>query len=391
MSLITDVTNVIKTAKQKQDFINHKKLYEICKKYKVKLLLEITPKGIGGKSTGWGNILIDNVKKGFKNKKPFEGVWVRNTLEEFKQSNVRASFTRWLMDKDFDMNHWLVNNNGVYYKQNAKSLHQLGRLYIMFASMNTIENLASQNSMKAQLVIYDELINPRFNKPNLTYLFYLLLSTAQRLENCLSVLLANAHDNSNDIINELGIQIDWTSGKDQVIWYEDTRILAIYVGRYVNKYSKEADDSLNKLFKNSETVQNFINGRVAFDRMWNVKSPNMITDFNNKFVPKWIYDFNDTTNKQISSFCVGTLDNFLYIKYLDPGSSYDNIKHLCYRPIDKTPTNIYIWDIENYSTVELLLNYYSANKLWFSKTYDRDVFIRIILPHLKILLEEQEK
>ena len=377
--------NIINSAIKNSTFIDFNKFWELHLQYKVKMMVFITTKGVSGKSTGWSNIIIKNIKEN----ENFNATWIRNTKEELDSSDIYSSFNKALSVNNFDMEKWYVNRAGVFYKQGKRTTTERGRKFVAFADMNKVSKYASQNSLECDLIVYDEIINKDFNKPFLAYDLYTMIKTQQRRKNALVVLLANSHEADNDIINELGIEFDWTSGKTQIHYYEEKKLLAVYVQAYKNRQMTDADVDTDNLFKDSKIVQQFASGKVAINNTWCVKSTNMIKDFDNRFKPLWIFNVND--ERQNMSFSVGLLDHkILYIQHLETQVEY-KVPKLCYRPVDKLPDNTYVWDTQDYQTIKILLNNYNTGNLLFNKTYTRDIFIKVILPKLKMLLELENK
>ena len=345
---------IINSAINNNTFIDFNKFWELHKKYGVKMMVFITTKGVSGKSTGWTNIIMKNIKQNPN----FNATWIRNTKEELDSSDIYSSFYTAMVNNNFDMDKWYVNRAGVFFKNGLKNDKDRGKKYVAFADMNKTSKYASQNSLACDLIIYDEIINKDFNKPYLSYDLYTMIKTQQRTKNALVVLLANSHEADNDIINELGIDFDWMSGKTQIQYYDRKKLLAVYVQAYRNKKSNDADQDTDNLFMDSKIVQQFSSGKVAINNRWCVRSTNMITDFDNRFKPIWIYNVND--EKQLMSFAVGLLDNkLLYIQHLEEIPSYQ-VPHLCYRAVDKVPDNIYVWDTKDYQTIKILLNNYNS-------------------------------
>ena len=350
----------------------------------VKLVAVITNKGTG-KTTSCMKRMLTRVAKHQK-----QGVWIRNTKEELKNSAVVSSFNSEIINLKLQ-DHYFAREEGVMYKNNVWDRTELAQLKIMFANMNKSHNISSQTALQnVEWIVYDEVINREFNKPNMELDFINLIKTMQRKMNAKVIVLGNAHDSDNDILNSLGANFDWLSGKTQVIYREKQRMLAIYMETYVIRESSEAEQWTNDLFMFSEEVQDFIAGKVAVFNSRDIINTHMLADYNEKFQPLWIYEVNDSGHSTITSFAVGLYDDYLIIEKL-VGDKYSEIPHLAYRSVDKTSYNTFIYDYKDLRTVEWLLDYYSNGKIKFSSVYAREMFTMLILERLKFILQEQKK
>lgn len=384
----TEVINKIQKWIKNKQFLNVPAFFDIDPN--IKCVLCITYKGTGKTYSCMNQVLLD-MRKG----KP--SAWIRNTKEEFKQSGVTASFNRYLHDMGIE-NNYKVRTDGIYTIDDKNNRFDLGRLKVQFSTMNNAFNTASQNSIEAEWIVYDEVINPDFHKAFLVRDFNNLVRTLQRTNNAKIIILGNAHQSSNDLINGLGVEFDWESGKTQVIYRQEQGLLALYIERYEISAIKQADISTDRLFMYSEQVRDFNEGKVANNNSWGVKNPLMIPYFNERFKPHWIYDILD--GQQRISFAVGTIEayanypreKYLYVEQLfrDKYKDY-NLTRLCYRPQDSNENNIYVYKTQDMNTVKTLINYHNTGLLLFTTDYGRDYFVTHLLSYLRLFLEEKDK
>ena len=210
--------------------------------------------------------------------------------------------------------HYYAKVDGIFFKNNVWDRTELPQLKVMFADMNKSHNISSQTALEhGEWIVYDEVINREFSKPNAELDFIDLIKTMQRKMNAKIILLGNAHDSDNDILNALGANFDWLSGKTQVIYRAKQRMLAIYMETYRISETSEAEEWTNDLFMYSEEVKDFIEGKVAVFNSRDIVNVQMLEDFKDKFQPLWAYEVNDQVHSVVTSFCVGKYDDYLII------------------------------------------------------------------------------
>lgn len=382
-------TEIVQKAIKNKTFIDYEALVKLHYTDDVNMIVVISPKGIAGKSTGFQKIIAkwlrqppswSNIKKG-----DFNAVWIRNTEEELKRSDVAASFTKCLSDENFDLEHdWEVTLKGISKKIDKGSKRAIHLKKVAFADLNIPLKYGSQNALACDLGVLDEGINPDFHKPDLTKDLYTLADTYMRKKNGLLVFLANAHESANDILIELGISFDWESGKTQIKFDTDTGILSIFIESYENKYLAKAKTSFAKIFSNSESVQNFMGGKVANHNARGVVPWKFVK---NNFDSIYKYYCNDW-EYVVGLVTDGDYKNKIYVKQLKL-HEYPNLVTYCYHIRDKRHWNWLITGKNaNLSSVRHLVGNFNRGNLIFSSDWASNEFINYILPLLRQLMDD---
>lgn len=384
---------IVEKAIKNNDFLDYEALVKLHWTDDVTMLVIVSPKGIAGKSTGIQKIYSKWLKNppkwtGIK-KDDFNAVWVRNTEEELKRSDVAASFTRNLTDNGFDLEkEWEVTNKGIFKKVDGNNRRAINLKKIAFADINIPLKSGSQNSLACDLFTWDECINPDFHKSDLTKDLFTLMDTYVRKKNGLAILLANAHESANDVFIELGISnmFDWESGKTQIRFDEVTGILAIFIEAYENKYLAKAKGNMRKIFAYSESVQNFMSGKVANNNSRGMVAWRYVKD---DFVPIFKY-FCNNVEYAVGTIVGGQYNGKCYVKQLKL-QEYPDLVTWCYHVRDKRPWNWYVKqnaENANLSTVRHLLQHYGRGNLIFSSDWAQNEFISYVLPILNILMDD---
>lgn len=375
--MIAKINNQLNEWIKKKEFINVPKLFEIAPE--IKCFVIISHKGTG-KTYSCINYIINNITKN-----DFEAAWIRNTLTEFKESDTYASFAKVIADHGLQ-DKYLVKPGGVYYYDD---IFKNGIKKVLFATVNTSYNTSSQNAINnCKIIVYDEIINPNFTKPFLSRDLHNLINTIQRNSDAKICCFGNAHESDNDLLSSgLGIEFEhaWVDGKREIIYRPEQGLIAIYLEKYYIEKSQQANKKLENLFQYCEEVKAFNEGKVAIYNTVSVKNLLMKPNYDKKFKPIFLYDIHD--QKLDIKFAVGNYDDFIYIEQLNDFHKYKLITY-CFRPIDKTPTNIFCDD--NLDPVNFLLNAYNNGKLVFSKSYAKESFIKLVLPYLKRILDLQK-
>lgn len=381
MGNIEEIKQVIDSYIKEEKFLNVKDFFHFAK-----CLIFITYKGTG-KSYSAMKACIEELKKGN------EFAWIRNTDIELQNSKVDDSFSAILQEEGLD-NEYIVRRRGIY-KINPNKPHEKGILKGVFANMNSPYNLASQNALnKCVLIVYDEFINPTFHKKNLFSDFMKLAHTLMRKQEATIIMLGNKHEANNDLLAELGLEFNWELNTNQYIFRPEQEVLGLYLTRWTPKGMKGSNELIEKLSKYSPSMINFTQGNISSNTMESVKNW-YIHNIEAMFRPKFKFDLNQTrycvgeiiSDKDINIFGV---ERPIYIKQLDFNSEFEGLYIYCYRPMDKLPDNKFVYDIENFKTVNFLLNRYSKGELFFSSAFGKEEF-KLLLPFLKTILLNENK
>lgn len=371
-----DIRKILDDYKKNKSFLDVRDFYKFAK-----MIIIISYKGTG-KSWSAMDSCIDEIQLGN------ECAWIRNSQTEIQLSNVEESFDTILDIRNIHENY-KVREKGIY-EIDSTIKNDKGRLKLMFANMTKPYNSASQNALKkCNLIVYDEFINPTFHKKNLCADFLKLCHTVMRKNEAHVILLGNKHEANNDILAELAIEFDWENTQDQIIYRQEDEILALYLDKWEVAGMKSSNDLIEKWSKYSNSMKMFSSGNISSNNMSSVKNW-FIHKIENSFCPLFRFDLSDTR------YCIGEIDsdenksvygvnNPVYIKQLDFDNEYLELPTYCYLPIDKKPDNKYIYDIDNFKTVEFMLNRYSKGELFFSTAYGKEEFKRL-LPFLKAIL-----
>lgn len=349
-----------------------------------KCLVIVSYKGTG-KTTSMAKTMLQSIKEGY------QGSWWRMSKEALEKSDLCSSFKE-IIYENFPEENWIVRPDGVYFvpDEGKKSLFRYDNslLKIRFGAFSVADNYASQTAIQKQkYMVLDEIICPSSHPVDLISGFKKLISTFQRKMDSKIICLANAHENNNDILIGLNVDFDWFSGKTQVIYRPEQGLLALFIQRYEIAASSQAEKSLDNLFMFDESSRNFSLGRVEHDKAWSVKNFYGLPDFDQLFKPLFIYDYLDKS--VIYNFAVGSYNDIYCVKQIYQ-NDYPNLVHLCYRSKDKRPTNHYVYDEKDMSTVKAMINWYNSGKLLFSCCFARDVFVSFLLPLLKGFLDEEK-
>lgn len=367
----------ILTAQRNNTFIDYSKIYNLHKTHKVKVIIIISTKGISGKSTSGIQWIVNHLA----NDSNYSAVWLRNTEIASKNSKLEDSFKLAMINAGFEMTHWTVNKQGIFYKENLETnKFDKGICRVMFAFLNTYENFCSQNVMKATDIFFDEFIDAKFIMKNMSLAFNNLIKSLQRTNDAMIVMFANPHTNKNDLLVDSGLieAINWESGETQINYIESLNTLFCYIGAYANSMFNEADKQLNKFLQYNEAVQSFNKG-ILTNPLKNVTPfAKLKTD---SFIP--LYKFHVRDNKDDTDFLVGKIDNTHIVKQLTIDEQ-PQLNTYAFRAVDLVPNGIYVSDVE-YSHVSTLINAYKKNKIIFTNIFTMDIFKRIILPKLSIL------
>lgn len=381
MYTVKDIKQVLENYKKNKSFLDVRDFYKFAK-----CLVFITYKGTG-KSWSAMESCVEQLKDGK------EFAWVRNSDTEIKLSKVGDSFMTILrMYKVSD--YYKVKDNGLY-EVNPEQYNDKGKLVGIFSNMTKPYNTASQNALtKCNLIVYDEFINPTFHKKNLFSDFMKLAHTLMRKNEAHIILLGNKHESNNDILAELGIEFDWENKENQIIYRPDQDLLALYLDKWEIEGMKNSNDLVEKLSKYSPSMQQFSSGGISSNNMGDVKNW-YIHKIQDNFKPIFRFDLRETR------YCVGEInsienksvygvDRVCYIKLLDYDNEFNNTPTYCYHPQDKRSDNRYIYDIEDFKTVEYLMNRYAKGEMFYSHAYAKNDF-KVMLPFLRMILLNQDK
>ena len=348
-------------------FIDNKQFIDVRAFFKfAKMLIIISYKGTG-KSYSAMKGCIDELKKGN------EFVWVRNTEKEYINSKVSDSFRTILHETNLDTNY-VVRNNGIYFVNNTQDKQDRGLLKALFNTMNKSLNSASQNALnKCTMIVYDEFINPEFRKATLFKDFITMSQTMMRKNPAQLVLLGNKHESNNDILTNLGVEFDWENEKHQILYRKEQELLVLYLGKYEIEKMNDANLLIEKWSMYSPSMKKFNSGGLFLNNMYAVKNWEM-NNLAKVFKPKFRFDLNGIR------YCVGEIEDegetYLYIKQLDSNYEFEKeTKRIyCYLAKDKKADNIFVYDIDDLDSVELLLRFYNKGKLYFSSAYGEGEF-----------------
>lgn len=381
MYQVSEIKQILENYKKKKAFLDVRDFYKFAH-----CLIFITYKGTG---KSWS--AMKSCVEQLKDNKEF--AWVRNSDKEIQLSKVGDSFMTIFREVNID-EFYKVKDNGIYQIDPTNKFDK-GVLKGIFSNMTKPYNTASQNALtKCNLIVYDEFINPTFHKKNLFSDFMKLAHTLMRKNTAHIVLLGNKHEANNDILAELGIEFDWENTEDQIIYRPEQDILALYLDKWEIEGMKNSNSLVEKLSMYSPSMKQFSNGGITSNNMGDVKNW-FIHNIENSFKPIFRFDLSD------SRYCVGEIElkankgvsegeKSIYIKLLDFDSEYNNIPCYCYLANDKRSDNRYIYDVEDYKTIEFLMNWYSKGKMYFSHAYAKQEFKRL-LTFLKIILINQDK
>lgn len=381
MDVNTHVKKILERAIKNKTFVPFNKIYALHKTKKIKTFVIISTKGLSGKSTSGITHIVNNLKN-----EKYNASWIRNTEVASKNSKLEDSFKVAMIDAGFDMKHWNVNKQGVYYRKDIEDKLNKGVCRVLFAYLNTYENYCSQNVMKADDIFFDEFIDAKFIMKDMSVCYYKLIKSLQRTNDSMVVMFANPHTNKNDIIVENGIvdEIDWESGKTQVKFLESLNTLICYIGDYENKHFK-GDKELDKFFQHNEKISMFNKG-ILTNPIHNIIPIHKLKY--KTLVP--IFKYHIREQKEDTDFLVSKLDDTkLLIQQLNV-KSHKNLRTYAFRAADLIPNGIFVNEVE-YSYLPLLINKYKLDKVIFNNLYTEDTFKKYVLPKLTVLESIKKK
>jgi len=320
-----------------------------------------------GKSTAFMNLCIDKMLEGDN------FVWIRNTLNEFQASQVAASFNKEFTERGI-IDRYIATEKGVWeiVKINEKREQRL--LVAMFGYASNFLANSSQNSLKkVKWIVWDEFINPDFNKPNLFVLAMKAFDTYKRKNIAHVFLLGNKHTTSNDMLEGSGVEFDWDSNENQVYFDKDSSTQAFYIGQHDVKENEAAVAQINKWGKYNSATRAFYEGHASAIPNRNVVNweRNSIEDI---FTPLWKFTIDE------QDFCLGKLKNgCFYVKSIFNSNEFSDVKGwYCFYPQDKTDYNVYLHPRKDTSHIKVLISAYSNGILYYDWYNTQDVVKRIL-------------
>lgn len=375
--MISKLKQILKNYKKNKSFINVADFLKYCN-----FLIIISYKGTGKSYSAYKYLAERYLHHGE------QFAIIRNTEIERENSKVEDSLLSILNEQRPEGYTFKARRGGIY--KTLEDVHNdRGELIGLTPTMNKSYNMSSQNALnKCVNILYDEFINPDFNKKNLFSDFLKLVHTLTRKNIPKIILLGNKHSANNDILNELGVEFDWENNTEQIITRERMHLIALYLDKWEISEMNKANSYIEALSEFSPSMRNFSSGNIGNNNLYGVISW-AYNELYKAFTPLFKYDLNGTR------YAVGTIlkDNepITYIKQMDFSHEFkDCAKIYCYNPTDKLPDNIYINDVEDLSSVEYLINQYSKGRLYFSSAYAREDF-KLLLAKLKIILTLNKK
>lgn len=331
-----------------------------------------------GKSTAFMNLCVDKLVLGEN------FAWGRNTKVEFENSRVPDSFNSIFIERGI-ADKYQATERGVYEIIKIDEKREQRILRALFFYMSKPLSTSSQNALKTcKTIVWDEFINPDFNKPNLFHNAMKLFDTLKRKNIAYVFCLGNKHTSSSDMLEGSGVEFNWDSTANQCYFDKDSSTQAFYIGKHIVTENIEAVEQINRWSKYNEASNVFYQGGAS-------QIPNrMVVNWTRNnvakvFQPLWKFTMDN------QDFCLGKVTNgCFYVKSMFQGDEYPNVKGwFCFYPTDKTAYNKYLHPKKDISHIKLLVNAYSNGILYYDWFNTQEVVKQML--YFVNILEAPEK